>query len=134
MAELLSVLEALMSSDNRARQQAEATFAAQLEANALSTVRQLICLFSNETGETSDILRSFAGVLLRRAFEKTSFSQEVNEHLREMLLNMWKTEQNPLLLKRLAHIMAQSASGSSWLNLLPRVMENVSCLQVRMIK
>ena len=125
---MLSVLENLMRSDNKARRQAESTFAAQLEENSLATVRQLLCLFSDKTGQTSDILRSFAGVLLRRALEKKTFSPDVNEQMREMLLNMWKIEQNQLLLKRLAHIMAQSASMSSWMNLLPQVVESVSCL------
>ena len=95
MVEMLSVLENLMRSDNKARRQAESTFAAQLEENSLATVRQLLCLFSDKTGQTSDILRSFAGVLLRRALEKKTFSPDVNEQMREMLLNMWKIEQKP---------------------------------------
>ena len=133
MAEMMAVLEALMSSDNKARKAAESTFAAQLESNALATVQQLIWLFSRNDGQTSDILRSFAGVLLRRALEKTSFDANMSGELREMLLNMWKVEQSPLLLKRLAHIMAQSASGSSWLDLLPQVVENVGALKVRIV-
>ena len=40
----MSVLEALMSSDNKARKQAESIFAASLESNALATVQQLIWL------------------------------------------------------------------------------------------
>ena len=128
MSDMMAVLQALMSADNTARAKAEVYFQGQLEANATGTVQQLMDLFCRQDGQTDDVVRSFAGVLLRRAIEKTTFAPEMNASLRGMLLQMWRVEQNPLLLKRLAHIMSQSAVSSSWLDLLPQIVENVSGL------
>ena len=126
MAEMLAVLDALMSHDNKARGEAEAFFQSQLEANATGVVQQLLEIFGgNGSPVPSEVIRSFAGVLLRRAVEKTNFAPEINDQLRGMLITIWKAEKNPLLLKRLAHVMSQSALSSSWMNLLPQVIENV---------
>jgi hypothetical protein len=126
MAEMLAVLDALMSHDNKARGEAEAFFQSQLEANATGVVQQLLEIFGgNGSPAPSEVIRSFAGVLLRRAVEKTNFAPEINDQLRGMLITIWKAEKNPLLLRRLAHVMSQSALSSSWMNLLPQVIENV---------
>ena len=124
---MIAVLEALMSHNNEARSKAEAYFQEQLATNAVGSVQQLLNIFGgSNAASSSETIRSFAGVLLRRAVEKTQFAPEMNAQLRGVLINMWKTEKNPLLLRRLAHVMSQSAMSSSWIDLLPQVVENVS--------
>ena len=127
MAEMHAVLEALMSHDNEARRKAESYFQEQLATNAAGVVQQLLGIFGGNTSPApSEVIRSFAGVLLRRAVEKTKFAHEMNTQLRDVLINMWKAERNPILLKRLAHVMSQSALSTSWIDLLPQVIDNVS--------
>lgn len=127
MAEMHAVLEALMSHENASRRKAEAYFQEQLAANATGVVQQLLDIFGGSSSPPpAEVIRSFAGVLLRRAVEKTQFTPEMNAQLRGVLINMWKAEKNPLLLKRLAHVMSQSALSTSWIDLLPQVLDNVS--------
>ena len=68
MAEMHAVLEALMSHDNEARRKAESYFQEQLATNAAGVVQQLLGIFGGNTSPApSEVIRSFAGVLLRRA-------------------------------------------------------------------
>lgn len=120
---MLQTLGALMSTDNALRAQAELFFNSQVESAIVPTLQELIRIFSE--GSMELIIRSFAGVLLRRAIEKATKTLDpgVLNQLREALLSCWAQETNPNLLKRLAHVLAQSASGKPWLELLPRVIE-----------
>ena len=97
-----------------------------LQQECMSTVQIVLNIFSNASGTVDPVLRDFAGVLLRRAVEKSQFSAELNAELRGILLGLWKSETNSGLLKRLAHVMAQSAMNSSWIELLPQIVGNVS--------
>lgn len=134
MADMIAVLEALMSHNNEARSKAEAYFQEQLAANAAGVVQQLLDIFRGSGASSStEMIRSFAGVLLRRAVEKTQFTPEMNSQLRGVLIDMWKTEKNPLLLKRLAHVMSQSALSTSWIDLLPQIIDNVSVLLLQYV-
>jgi hypothetical protein len=122
--DLLNVLSALMSPDNNHRSQAETYFSGQLESNLIPTLEGLIQIFSNSSVDF--IARSMSGVLLRRALESKAkqFNAQTTAALRQMLLTMWKSETNATLLKRLSHVMAQSAAVSSWLDLLPTVIDH----------
>lgn len=125
MADLTSVLEALMSRDNGVRRSAEEYFQGQLEQNGLTIVQALLGLLSNAGAPLP--LRSFSGVLLRRAIEKSNFGPELDGQLRGALLGIWKTEREPQLLKRMAHVMAQSAmkKDSPWMDLIPEIVASV---------
>jgi hypothetical protein len=123
---ILNVLAALMSPDNNHRRQAENFFNDQLESNLVTTLEALVQIFSNSK---NDILaRSMSGVLLRRAIESHSkqISAETTAGLRQALIAMWKSETNNMLLKRLSHVIAQSASESSWSDLLPSVINHAA--------
>lgn len=121
---MLQVLAALMSNDNAQRQEAESYFSGALEADAGDVISTLCTIFSTTDGDM--LIRSFAGVLLRRAVEKSTLPAEMNSQLRASLMSMWRAETDATLLKRLAHTMAQSAMSASWLDLLPQVVQNVS--------
>ena len=90
----------------------------------MSMVQTLVNIFSDAA--TDRMTRNLAGVLLRGAVEKSAFAPELVTQLRGLLLQLWVQETDALLLKRLAHIMAQSAQQSSWLELLPQVVSNAS--------
>jgi hypothetical protein len=121
---MLAVLSALMSNDNEQRKQAEAYFSSALDADCGDVISTLCTIFSTTDGDM--LIRSFAGVLLRRAVEKSDIPAEMNAQFRASLMSMWKDESDTTLLKRLAHTMAQSAMKESWLDLLPQVVQNVS--------
>ena len=123
---MMNVLSALMSPDNAARKAAEAYFSQELQRDCMSTIQIILNIFSNAAGNVDYVLRDFSGVLLRRAVEKAQFPPEHNAELRGILITLWKNESNTGLLKRLAHVMAQSAMNSSWVDLLPQVVGNVS--------
>jgi hypothetical protein len=124
--DIMSVLAALMSSDNAQRQLAETFYNNQLSNNLISTLESLITILSTTTSEL--IVRSMAGVLLRRAIE--SFSKNVDANatasMRGALIQIWIVETDSMLLKRLAHVLAQSAAESSWPDLLPSVISHTA--------
>jgi len=121
----IPVLQALMSVNNQERMSAEAFFSAQLEGHPIETINALLSLLADASSAVP-VLRSFAGVLLRRAVEKNkgTFSPEVLGHLRQSLLQIWCNENDLSILKRLAHVLAQSASNSAWPDLLPSVINH----------
>jgi hypothetical protein len=124
--DLQRVLNGLMCGDNQTRKAAEGYFELQLEQNPLGTTQDLVTLLSDANAPAH--LRSFAGVLMRRAIEKSTFGPDLDAQLRAALLSIWKTERDPTLLKRLAHAMAQSAmkKDSPWSDLLIQVIEFAS--------
>lgn len=121
--DMKQMLDALMDADNAVRRSAEHFFTERLNTDGVGMVQTLLSIFSDTSCIT--IHRSFAGVLLRRAVEKCQFSAEKNVELRSLLTHLWKNETDITLLKRLAHIMAQSAMNSSWVELLPQVLDSV---------
>lgn len=123
---LVQVLEALSSHDNATRKSAEEYFQSQLEQNAMAIVQSLLALLSNTDAPLQ--LRSFSGVLMRRAIEKSNFGAELDAQLRTALIQIWKAERDPTLLKRLSHVMAQSAvkKDSPWMDLVPQVVDFVA--------
>lgn len=113
-----------MSPDNSLRGGAEAFFSSQLETSWEAIVQALVQVLSEASCDV--VLRNFAGVLLRRSIEKkgSSIDQGFNLRFRASLIETWVRESNPLLLKRLAHILAQSTLCSPWQELLPTVMSD----------
>jgi len=123
MPMMKKMLDALMNADNDVRKSAELYFTERFSNDGEGMVQTLLGIFSDTSCIT--IHRSFAAVLLRRAVEKCHFSPEKNVELRSLLVHLWKNETDNTLLKRLAHIMAQSAMNSSWVELLPQVIDSV---------
>ena len=68
-------------------------------------------------------LRSLAGILLRRTLDKYSekITSEQTHFIRQQLLALWNQETNSIILKRLSHILAQSASSGDWKDLCPQL-------------
>lgn len=124
--DLQRVLNGLMCGENQTRKAAEAYFEQHLVQNPLGTTQDLLSVLSNANSPAH--LRSFAGVLMRRAIEKSTFGPDLDAQLRAALISIWKTERDPTLLKRLAHAMAQSAmkKDSPWSDLLIQVVEFAS--------
>lgn len=77
------------------------------------------------------MIRSFAGILLRRSLDKVTsvVTPDVVAQLRIALLQIWSNEDNKMILKRLSHAMAQSASNGSWPELLPTLISQAQGLQ-----
>jgi len=115
------VLRALMSSDNSMRSQAEAYFNSQLDSSPIEVTQSLV---QNVADRSKDqLIRSFAGILLRRAIMKvaTVCGPDVLGQLRSALLQIWASEDNRVILKRLSHSIAQSAADGTWPDLLPTI-------------
>ena len=53
----------------------------------------------------------------------------MNNELRSGLLDMWSNETNQLILRRLSHVIAQSAAGGDWVELLPTLISRVQSSQ-----
>lgn len=123
---ILSVVTALLSSDNVQRKEAEAFYNAYLNDNLIPTLESLINLISTTTAEL--IVRSMAGVLLRRAIERYSkdIDATATASMRGVLIQIWIAETNMGLLKRLAHVLAQSATESPWPDLLPSLISHAT--------
>ena len=121
---MLQVLAALMSPDNAHRQQAEVFFTQQLETTLLETISSLISILG--ATELDITLRNMSGILLRRAIDPASsygsrISRDDIQSLRTTLMNIWAAESQPVLLKRLSHIIAQSAAAGEWDDLIPQL-------------
>lgn len=113
-----------MSPDNSHRQQAEEFFTLQLESALLNTISSLLSALG--AGELDINLRNMSGILLRRAIDPSSsygsrISRPDMQSLRTNLMNIWAAESQSVLLKRLSHIIAQSAAAGEWTELIPQV-------------
>jgi hypothetical protein len=120
------VLTALMSSDNVQRPQAEILYNQMISTQLLTTVFELLTVFSTSTFPLH--LRSFSGILLRRVLEKTY--QKYNEHIftpeilgqiRNGLLQIWSSESEVVILRHLSHVLAQAAALAQWDELIPNI-------------
>lgn len=118
MSEYLNILSAIMRVDNVERNAAEARLSQLTEADATRSALALIEIMGS-TNEMS--LRSLAGILLRRTLDKCSdrINPQQTTFIRQQLLTLWNIETSPILLKRLSHILAQSASVGDWKDLCP---------------
>eukprot|EP01038_Epipyxis_sp_PR26KG_P010303 gene10303-13849_t len=132
--DLITMLHGLMSTDNISRNTNEQSFHAILQSNPTQMIQELLHVFTNASIDL--MLRSFAGILLRRSIElyAQSLSNEGGEDAfttsyRQQLMNMWTFETNPILLRRLSHIIAQSASITSWEQLLPDIINYAAAMQ-----
>ena len=58
---------------------------------------------------------------MRRALDKhgDKITTELNTNIRSNLIQIWCQENNSIVLKRLSHVLAQSASNGDWSDLLP---------------
>ena len=129
--DMIAVLNALMSADNNHRQKAEVYYNTQLTDNLMSALESLITILSTPAFEL--IVRSMAGILLRRAMEratKTIDGQKL-QMLKGALISIWTTETNAILLKRLAHILAQCAAETPWVELVPLIISHANLNSVR---
>ena len=119
MSDFINMLQNLMSPDNALRSQAESYFNAQVESNSIEITQNLVQILSNK--ESDLILRSFAGILLRRSLDRVSsvVGPDVVSQLRAALMQIFMTEESKVILKRISHAMAQSASDGTWPDLLP---------------
>lgn len=126
MEEFCRVLQGLMSPDNTVRGAAEAYFVDQAEKNLSSVVQMLLQLLS--TGSADFTLRSFSGILLRQVIERKNklFDHQINSQIKIGLLNLWACESHPILMKRVAHSLAQLAAVDDWAELLPCVITTSS--------
>jgi hypothetical protein len=121
-------IAALTSNDNAARGAAEAYLLQNLDSNTVPTVQTLMNLLSNPA--LAMPLRSAAGVLLRRALEAHGNNGKLPdafiEQLKQVCVQAFGQEASPMLLKRMAHIMAQLATIREWPTLLHTVVNSVS--------
>jgi hypothetical protein len=124
--EIYQALNALLSSDNQLRKQAEIFFNNQIEANFLVIIQILLDFFQNSN--TEHVIRSLIGVLLRRLIEKSSnqIDERALTSIRQIFMNLWINETDVIILRRLSHIVAQSASSSSWIDLIPNVLNHAN--------
>jgi importin-5 len=118
---MMNVLAALMSNDNAARGAAETFFQTNLSQDCMSMIQTLLSIVADVNCDKAG--RSLCGVLLRGALEKeqSKFSPENLAALRGMLIQLWQSESDSLILKRISHVMAQSAMSSSWIDLIPQI-------------
>ena len=121
MEGVIAVVYALMSGNNDERRNAETYYNAQLVDNLMPTLESLVHILGKKSMDP--VVRSMAGILLRRAIERNSsiLNSDATKLMRETLIQIWITEDNTVLLKRLAHALAQSASESPWPDLLPSI-------------
>ena len=145
-----------MSSDNDSRKQAEEYFVAQQNSNLSELLSTLLSIIGskNEVQATpsfciiakpfttvmyigSDLvlqdlmIRSLAGILLRRTIDPTSphgsqIDDNTTSQIRTELMNIWAGETNHMILRRLSHVIAQSASNGNWVDLIPAIVSHSS--------
>ena len=132
--ELIESLTHLMSANNDMRQHAEHLFMQHQEED----VYLLISLFLEILRDSNlDLMiRSFTGILLRRILDSGTangikISRDISSltSIRNNLLEIWSLEKNSLILRRLAHILAQLASNGNWMELIPFLLSHGANLE-----
>ena len=128
MSAFTELLGSLMSPDNAMRKNAEAYFFSQVDSNPILVAESLIQVLSDKSGDLT--LRSFSGILLRRSLDQigSKVSPEINNQLREAIIQIWSTETNKLILKRISHAIAQSSACGKWDDLIPRLLSMTGSL------
>lgn len=76
-------------------------------------------------------MRSLSAVLLRRSIDSSTahgkkISAATRNKLRSYLLDLWGKETNAMILRRMSHVMAQSAADGTWKDLLPHMLERIT--------
>jgi importin-5 len=127
--ELIHLLSNLMSGDNDIRQNAENLFIQQQDENLYELVSLFLQILRDSNIDL--MIRSLAGILLRRILDngtvngnKISQDQSSVTSIRNNLLEIWSLERNSLILRRLAHILAQLASNGNWMELIPSLLSH----------
>jgi hypothetical protein len=118
---LLPLLGGMTSSDNKVRKEAEIRFNLMMETQTSVAFGYLTQCFVTQSVEL--IYRSFAGVLLRRVIERYGAKLTPNDtiQMRSAVMAVWGFETNATILKRLAHVIAQSAVSPEWKDLIPNI-------------
>jgi hypothetical protein len=126
MAALRDTLLAVLSTDRLTRQNNELHFRQQLEGDVNAVLAALQDNFMNQ-GEDESV-RTIAGVLLRQTLEKyaSKITSPVMQQLRSALLQMWGIEGSAPIMRRLGHVIAQSASKGDWSELLPFLLSDTT--------
>jgi hypothetical protein len=121
MSSIVPLLGELTSVNNSIRIDAEQRFNSLLESQTSASFGHLTQCFANKSIDIN--CRSFAGVLLRRAIERFGAKLPPSDimQMRALLMKMWTYEANHIILKRLSHVIAQSAVSPSWSELLPEI-------------
>src|SRR5262245_30612749 len=127
--QFIKVLRALMSPANDERRNAESYFQAQLDSNPEGILAILLQSFA--TIDLDLVLRSFSGILLRRAVEThmDKISDQAVNDFRSKMLTLWSQEHNKIILQRLSHVLAQTSLKKPWSELLPTVIDYAATLQ-----
>lgn len=125
------VLKSLMSKDNEVRRQVEEYYNQLIQNDVNNLLESLMNVFINQSIDL--VLRSFAGVLLRKIIESHSekLSQETIQIFRNKLLSLWSIETNMNMLQRLSHVMSQSALKTVWKELIPSIIQYSNNLQLK---
>jgi hypothetical protein len=95
-----------------------------VEENLVGTIGVLLHILGSPHEDLN--MRSFSGVLLRRLVDSAApFASKLDgpcmSEIRQKLMGIWTAESNHVILRRLAHVMAQSAAGGKWVDLIPTV-------------
>ncbi|CAM9098384.1 unnamed protein product, partial [Ectocarpus fasciculatus] len=119
-----SILPALLSNDNHTRREAEAVYTRHLEESTVPAVGVLLEVFASPQEDLT--IRSLCGILLRRVVDPAApysalLDAACTTELRQKLMALWAQENNPVIMRRLAHVMAQSAAGGKWMDLIVTV-------------
>jgi importin-5 len=134
LPELIDILTNLMSGNNEIRQQAENCFLQQQDQNLFELISLLLEVLRNSSIDL--VIRSLSGILLRRILDSgTAHGNKVYQDqaslfsIRNNLLDIWSHEMNSLILRRLAHILAQIASNGNWMELIPSLLSHGATLE-----
>lgn len=123
--EFINILQALMSTNNQQRKDAETLFQTQLEQNPQEILLILLQNFSNQN--LDPVIRLFSAVLLRRATENyvSKLNESNLEQFRQLLFQCWIQEPDSKLSLKLSHVIAQTTTTSPWDTLIPSLFQVV---------
>jgi importin-5 len=130
--EMIEILNRLMSPKNEIRKEAEEYFIFQQDHHLVELISHLMNILTDQ--EIDLMIRSLCGILLRRVIDTgTVHGMKIDEEtlamIRNGLLVMWANESNSLILRRISHIIAQTASSGSWLELIPSLLSHGTSLE-----
>lgn len=123
--ELIEILSTLMSKNNEQRRYAENYFIQQQDENLYELITLLLNILRDI--EVDLLIRSLSGILLRRIIDTgTVNGVQIDDSsliaIRNELLDIWVNETNVLMLRRVSHVIAQTASSGNWVELIPSLL------------
>ena len=127
MSSIEQLLDALMSSDNSTRSEAERVKDGIVAANAPNFIGQIATVMSSSTNLAH---RSLAAVLIRRTFNKdiwAQFPQETRTGMKRLLLSCFVGESDGGVRRKICHALADVAAivagegAKDWPELLPAI-------------